>query len=101
MNCARCNGCVVPEQTLDPHATTERFEAVRCLNCGNIEDAMIRANRNHHMRRLSSRVARLPVAGYSLDRWVDSAMLPQRSDLFPINGSRSYGRVGPSMREPV
>ena len=42
MNCARCNGCVVPEQTLNPHATTERFEVVRGLNCGNSEDAMIR-----------------------------------------------------------
>ena len=49
MNCARCNGYVVPEQISDPHGTTERFEAVRCLNCGNIQDAMIEANRNHHM----------------------------------------------------
>ena len=52
MKCARCHGSVVPEQTLDPHSTTERFESVRCLNCGNIEDAMIEANRNHHVRRL-------------------------------------------------
>jgi hypothetical protein len=41
---------------------------VRCLNCGNMEDAMILANRNQHVRRLSSRVPRLPVAGYSPDR---------------------------------
>lgn len=54
MHCARCNGCVVPEQLSDPHGTTEQFEAVRCLNCGNIEDAMIEANRNHPVRRLSS-----------------------------------------------
>lgn len=73
MNCARCNGCVVPEQISDPHGTTERFEAVRCLNCGNIQDAMIEANRNHHVRRLSSRVPRPPVAGCSHDRCVDSA----------------------------
>jgi hypothetical protein len=73
MNCARCNGCVVPEQISDLHGTTERFEAMRCLNCGNIEDAMIEANRNHHVRRLPSRVPRLPVGGCSLDRWVDSA----------------------------
>ena len=73
MHCARCNGFVVPEQTSDPHGATERFEAVRCLNCGNIEDAMILANRNHPIRRLSSKVPRLPVAGCSLDRMVDSA----------------------------
>lgn len=73
MHCARCNGCVVPDQISDPHGTTERLEAVRCLNCGNIEDAMILANRNQPMRRLLSRVPRLPVAGCSLDRWVDSA----------------------------
>jgi ribosomal protein S27E len=74
MNCARCNGYVVPEQISDPHGTTERFEAVRCLNCGNIQDAMIEANRNHHMVcRLSSRVPRTPVAGSSLDRWFDYA----------------------------
>jgi uncharacterized Zn finger protein len=72
MNCARCNGCVVPEQMSDLHGTTERFEAMRCLNCGNIEDAMIAANRNHHVRRLPSRVPRPPVAGCSLNRWVDS-----------------------------
>ena len=52
MHCARCNGFVVPEQTSDPHGAIERFKAVRCLNCGNIEDAMIEANRNHHVRRL-------------------------------------------------
>ncbi len=68
MNCVRCNGCVVPEQISDPHGTTERCEVVRCLNCGNIEDAMIEANRNQHVRRLSPRVPRLPVAGCSLDR---------------------------------
>jgi hypothetical protein len=46
---------------------------VRCLNCGNIEDAMIESNRNCHLSRLSSRAPRLPVAGRSLDRWVNSA----------------------------
>ena len=73
MHCARCNGFVVPEQTSDPHGATERFEAVCCLNCGNIEDAIILANRNHPIRPLSSKVPRLPVAGCSLDRMVDSA----------------------------
>ena len=68
MHCVRCHGCVVPEQISNSHGVTERFEAVRCLNCGNIEDAMILANRNHPIRRLSSKVPRLPVAGCSLDR---------------------------------
>jgi uncharacterized Zn finger protein len=71
MHCVRCNGFVVPERISDSHGVTERFEAVRCLNCGNIEDATIKANRNHHVRGLSSRVPRLPVAGCSLDRLVD------------------------------
>ena len=72
MHCVRCNGCVVPDEISDSHGATEQVEAVRCLNCGNIEDAMILANRNHPIRRLSSKVPRLPVAGCSLDRWVDS-----------------------------
>jgi hypothetical protein len=56
MHCARCHGCVVPEQLSDHHGTTERLDALRCLNCGNIEDATIEANRHHPVRRLSSRV---------------------------------------------
>jgi uncharacterized Zn finger protein len=63
MNCARCNGCVVPEQISDFQGTTEWYQAVRCLNCGNLEDAMIEANRNDYLRRLSSRVPRLPIGG--------------------------------------
>ncbi len=72
MHCVRCNGFVVPEQISDSHGVTERFEAVRCLNCGNIEDAMILANRNHPIRRPPSKLPRLPVAGCSLDHWADS-----------------------------
>jgi uncharacterized Zn finger protein len=72
MNCGRCNGCVVPEQISDPHGTTERFEAVRCLNCGNIQDAMIEVNRNHGIVRcLSSRVPRPPAPAVPCDRWVE------------------------------
>ena len=73
MNCVRCNGCVVAEQLSDPHGTNERIEAVRCLNCGNIEDAMIESHRNPHLSRLSSCVPGCSVAGRSLDRWADSA----------------------------
>ena len=73
MNCVRCNGCVVAEQLSDPHGTSERVDAVRCLNCGNIEDAMIESNRSRHLSRLSSRALRFSVAGRSLDRWVHSA----------------------------
>ncbi len=73
MNCVRCNGCVVAEQLSDPHGTNERIEAVRCLNCGNIEDAMIESNRNRHLSRLSSCAPGFSVAGRSLDRWADSA----------------------------
>ena len=73
MNCVRCNGCVVAEQLSDPHGTSERLDAVRCLNCGNIEDDLIESNRNRHLIRQSPRTPRFSVAGRSLDRWVDSA----------------------------
>jgi hypothetical protein len=72
---------VVPEQISDPHGTTERFDAMRCLNCGNIEDAMIAANRNHLVCRLPSTAT---VAGCYLDRWVDSvreASLESRQEM--------------------
>ncbi len=60
MHCARCHGWVVPEQLSDPHGTTKQLDAVRCLNCGNIEDATILSNRNQSVCRLSSRVPHFP-----------------------------------------
>lgn len=60
MHCARCNGWVVPEQLSDPYGTTERLDAVRCLNCGNVEDATILSNRNQPVCRLSSRAPHFP-----------------------------------------
>lgn len=56
MHCARCNGCVVQEQISDFHGTTAWYEVVRCLNCGNIEDATIAANRSRLAHELSSEV---------------------------------------------
>lgn len=73
MYCGRCSGYVVPEQISDPYGTTERHETVRCLNCGNIEDAMILTNRNHHVCRLSLQVPPPPVDVCSIDCRVDSA----------------------------
>jgi hypothetical protein len=47
MACARCGGQVVREQPFDPYSrdSTDNSAAERCLNCGAIEDAIIRANR--------------------------------------------------------
>ncbi|MEO5956978.1 MAG: hypothetical protein ABIR36_15000 [Nitrospiraceae bacterium] len=73
MNCVGCNGCVVAEQLSDPRGTSERIEAVCCLNCGNIEDAIIESNWNRHLSRLSLRAPGFSVAGRFLDRWVNSA----------------------------
>lgn len=75
MACTRCGGLMVVEtcSNLIEEESRMKMNSARCLNCGNIEDATIEANRNHHVRCLSSRVPGLPVAGCSHDRWVDSA----------------------------
>lgn len=47
MSCARCGGLTVVEQLSDLLEAESPIEmdAIRCLNCGNFEDAIIRANR--------------------------------------------------------
>lgn len=47
MPCARCGGLVVREEPFNPYSIhpSDKSAAERCLNCGAIEDAMIRANR--------------------------------------------------------
>ena len=49
MTCLRCNGLMVPEryQDLLDEAGRINFEAWHCLNCGDIRDAVIVANREH------------------------------------------------------
>ena len=43
--CVRCGGRVVNETFDDEKSTSLWFEGGRCLNCGHIDDPIIRANR--------------------------------------------------------
>lgn len=46
MRCQRCRGLMVCETFDDLHIETNcRYYARRCINCGCVEDAVIRANR--------------------------------------------------------
>ena len=47
MTCGRCGGLMVLEPVFDATGLTLSGEPqeVRCLNCGNVEDAVIAANR--------------------------------------------------------
>lgn len=48
MNCARCQGLMHAEEFRDWHCGmgTDRFQAFRCLVCGEIVDLVIVQNRN-------------------------------------------------------
>jgi hypothetical protein len=47
MTCTRCGGLLVADVFADLWEVTGpmEFEGLRCLNCGSIEDEVIRANR--------------------------------------------------------
>lgn len=46
MVCQRCRGLLVRETFDDPNIETDSLYAgTRCINCGCIEDAVVRANR--------------------------------------------------------
>jgi len=46
MHCQRCRGLLVREPVGGPNIKTGRLSmATRCVNCGCIEDAVVRANR--------------------------------------------------------
>lgn len=48
MLCMRCGGLLVKERLFEANgmSSTERVDCERCLNCGAVEDAIIRANRH-------------------------------------------------------
>lgn len=49
MLCQRCRGLLVRETFGDLSAETDRLcSATRCINCGCVEDAVVRANRFRH-----------------------------------------------------
>lgn len=46
MVCQRCRGLLVGDTFYDPSNTAgQRYNATRCINCGYMEDAVVRANR--------------------------------------------------------
>jgi hypothetical protein len=45
MDCLRCGGLTVLESLSDMRGTLEWVEALRCLNCGHIEDPVMHAHR--------------------------------------------------------
>ncbi len=51
MSCTRCGGLIVIETFSDLREEVSRaeFQGSRCLNCGCIEDTVIRANQLHPM----------------------------------------------------
>ena len=52
MRCQRCRGLVVCETFDDLSIETDSLHtATRCINCGCIEDAVMRANRFHSSER--------------------------------------------------
>jgi hypothetical protein len=59
MLCQRCRGMLVRETFSDLREETARLcSATRCINCGNIEDTVVRANqlRSHVTKRSSPRL---------------------------------------------
>ncbi|HZS11612.1 MAG TPA: hypothetical protein VFA38_05135 [Nitrospirales bacterium] len=56
MNCQRCEGLMVPVQLDDMEGTVmAAYLGWRCLQCGNIQDPGIDANRHGHTHPLRSR----------------------------------------------
>ena len=46
MVCQRCQGLLVCDTFYDLNIKTDpRYTATRCINCGHMEDAVVRANR--------------------------------------------------------
>ncbi len=62
MICPRCSGTMVIEEFVDQRSTQEGFAGARCLNCGHIDDALIRANRVRLPVKLRTRSARHAIA---------------------------------------
>jgi hypothetical protein len=48
MSCTRCGGLMVVEASCDlmQEESWKSTNPIRCVNCGNVEDAIIRANRD-------------------------------------------------------
>ena len=47
MSCQRCGGLAVSEAWYDLRAEASRLELTRCVNCGWVDDPVIRSNRQY------------------------------------------------------
>ena len=47
MSCSRCNGCMVEDSLLDMEDSSGPMwlQANRCMNCGNVDESLLRRNR--------------------------------------------------------
>jgi hypothetical protein len=72
MCCTRCGGLIVIEvfSDLREEASQAQFQGSRCLNCGSIEDTVIRANRLHPMPPARMRLAGPIVQGRKAPNWL-------------------------------
>jgi len=78
MLCPRCRGLLVRETFGELREEAERmYSATRCINCGSIEDSVVRANR------LSLPAAKRPERCRIVGR-TDGAFLGSRAE---VNGS--------------
>lgn len=71
MNCSRCRGLMVTTVLMDAGSSTDSFSGWQCLQCGEVTDPGITANRKHHLepRRNGARPpGSLPVSGTSARR---------------------------------
>lgn len=62
ISCIRCGGLLVRERIFEANgmSSTERVDCERCLNCGAVEDDIIRANRQPAGNPLRMREPRRP-----------------------------------------
>lgn len=72
MCCTRCGGLIVIEAFSDlrEEASRAEFQGSRCLNCGSIEDPVIRANRLHPMPPARTRLTGVIVQGRKAPIWL-------------------------------
>jgi hypothetical protein len=73
MVCQRCRGLLVREIFDDLSIETDAFyTATRCLNCGCIEDAVIRANRSRRLERRRATPRGMVGNGYVVSSTIDA-----------------------------
>ena len=74
MSCTRCGGLIVVETFSDLREEVSRaqFQGSRCLNCGCIDDPLIRANRLHPMPPTRTRLTGMAGHGRKAPIWLNA-----------------------------